>query len=225
MSPQTSKQAVKEASQYFSLLCKFCCKRSLFPFSSGPYIFLSILLLLMYLKKPFFLALISFTRFNSKWALTFLIASCKGGDPAKVNEGLLGHAQNYFSGNAGGRNLFSLALLMKKIVHIDRKTFSPGNYCLENLYMESQQFRTATVAEQLWANIGFSSQWNCHYHQDTQLYFWSAGMQICFGRTLPWPRVLGIWTVICGSSVCSVWCLQLNLSLCHWCDLSKCLKF
>lgn len=201
MSPQTSKQAAKEAIQYFSLLCKFCCKGSLIPFSSGPYIFLSILLLLMCLKKPFFLALISFTRFNSKWALTFLIASCKGRDPAIVNAGLLGHAQNYFSGNAEGRNLFSLALLMKKMFTLAKKHFSPRKYCLENLYMDSYQFRTTTLAEQLWANMGFSSQWNCRCHQETQLYFWSAGMHICFGRTLPWPRVLGIWTVICGSSL------------------------
>lgn len=122
MPPQTSKQAAKEAIQYFSLLCTFCCKRSLFPFSSVPYIFLSIILLLMYLKKPFLLALISFTRFNFKWALTF-IASCKGKNPAIVNAGLLGHAQNYFSGNTGERNLFSLAPLMKKNVHIDRKKY------------------------------------------------------------------------------------------------------
>lgn len=28
--------------------------------------------------------------------------------------------------------------------------------------MESKQFRTPTLAEHLWANTGFSSQWNCH---------------------------------------------------------------
>lgn len=89
MSLQTSKEAAEEAIQYFSLLCHFCCKGSLFPFSSGPYILLSILLLMMYLKKPFFLALIAFTRFNSKWALTFLVELCKGGDPAAGNAGLL----------------------------------------------------------------------------------------------------------------------------------------
>lgn len=137
MSPQASKQAAKEAIQYFSLLCNFCCKRSLFPFNSGPYIFLSILLLLMYLKKPFLLALISFTRFNSKWALTFLIASCKDADPTVVQAGLLGYAQNYFSGNAGERNLLSLALLMKRMFTLIKKYYLPGKYCLENLYMES----------------------------------------------------------------------------------------
>lgn len=55
------------------------------------------------------------------WNLLHFIL-CKGGNPAIVKAGSLGHAQRYFSGNARGRNLISLALWIKK-VHINKHFF------------------------------------------------------------------------------------------------------
>lgn len=227
MSPQTSKWTTKEAIQYFSFLCNFSCKGSLFLLSSGTYIFFSTLLLLMYLKKPFLLALISFTRFNSEWALTLLTASCKGGDLALVNAQLLGHAQNYFSGNAGGRNLFSLALLMKKMFTLIKKYFSLGKYwrtCMWRVSSSEPQHLLNSYGL-IWASV-LSEIVISHGlplgDPAVLLICWDA---YHFGRTLPWPRALGVWAVICGSSLCSAWCLQLNFSLCNWYDFSKCLKF
>jgi len=50
---------------------------------------------------------------------------CKGGNPAIVKAGPLGHAQHYFSGNARGRNLISSAVRIKKMFVSINKDFFP----------------------------------------------------------------------------------------------------